>query len=321
MKKLLEIDNLKVEFSFGRKKLTAVDNVTLDINKGEIVGLVGESGSGKTMTALSILNLVPYPGKIKDGRIFFQEKNLLKLKKDELSKIKGSKISLIFQDPLSALNPSFRIGWQVGEIFKSSNIKISKNDLKEIIIKTFDKVYLPRAEEVFYQYPHQLSGGMRQRVIIAMSIILNPLLVLADEPTTALDVTTQNEIFNLIEELRQKNELSFLIISHDLYLIGERCDRIFVMYAGQIVEDATAEEIFNSPKHPYTIGLLQSTPGLRINENKLEMIGGEIPDLSNLPKNGCFFQNRCKYVEKICLEEIPEMKVISEGRSVKCHKF
>lgn len=162
---------------------------------------------------------------------------------------------------------------------------------------------------------------MRQRVIIAMSIILNPLLVLADEPTTALDVTTQNEIFNLIQELRQKNELSFLIISHDLYLIGERCDRIFVMYAGQIVEDATAEEIFNNPKHPYTIGLLKSTPGLRIDNNKLEMIGGEIPDLSNLPKNGCFFQNRCNCVEKICLELVPEMKIISRGRLVKCHKF
>lgn len=321
MKKILEINDLKVEFSFSGVKLTAVNMVRLNINESEIVGLVGESGSGKTMTALSILNLIPYPGKIKSGNIIFEgSMDLLKIKQKEMRYIRGKKISLIMQDPLSSLNPAFPIGWQITEIVKSSKLNYSKKEIFELIIKTLESVHMSNSKEVIHQYPHQLSGGMRQRVIIAMSIILNPLLILADEPTTALDVTTQKEIFNLIEELRTNNNKSFLIISHDLYLIGERCDRVYVMYAGQIVENTSSYELFNNPLHPYTINLLKSTPSLIKNPERLEVITGEIPNLSNLPENGCFFQNRCNFVEDSCKKVMPELRIIPGNRMIRCHR-
>ncbi len=316
---LIDIKNLSVEFKYGLKKIIAVNNISLNIKSGEIVGLVGESGSGKSMTALSMLRLIPFPGNITRGTIFFEDKDLLKLNNEDIRGIRGKKISMIFQDPLSSLNPSFRIGAQVKEILNNS-ISISKEESVNLIVKTFKRVYLPRANEVFYQYPHQLSGGMRQRVIIAMSIILNPRLILADEATTALDVTTQNQIFDLIEELRQRYNLSFLIISHNLHLIGERCDRIYVMYAGQIVEEASPYSLFSDPIHPYTISLVKSTPNLKGDQERLEIIEGEIPDLSSLPSKGCFFQDRCKFVEGVCKEILPELRLISEERFVRCHK-
>jgi oligopeptide/dipeptide ABC transporter ATP-binding protein len=320
---ILTVNDLTVEFKFRRKSLIAVNNVCLDIDNKEIVGLVGESGSGKSMTALSIIKLIPYPGIIKSGEIRLNgiNGNLLSFGEESITQVRGKKISMVFQDPLSSLNPCFKIGWQLEEVIKSGKNKLSKNDRVDLVLDILSKVRLKNAKEIVDLYPHQLSGGMRQRVIIAMSLVLNPVLILADEPTTALDVTTQEEIFNLIQALREKHNISFLVISHDLYLISERCDRIYVMYAGQLVEEGTPKEIFESPLHPYTLGLIKSTPELNKIQHKLEVIPGNIEDLTDLPDRGCFFQKRCRLSEEICKNEMPDVRIISENRFVRCHRF
>jgi len=322
-KNLLEIKDLTVQFTFNKKKLIAINNISLYIKDREIVGLVGESGSGKSMTALSIINLIPFPGRIKTGEVYVKgiEQNLLELTEKEIVKVRGKKISVIFQDPLSSLNPCFTIGWQLNEVLSSGGSKLGKKDKKERIREILKKVRFKNVDEVFNSLPHQLSGGMRQRAIIAMALVLNPLLILADEPTTALDVTTQKDIFNLIEELRSNNNISFMVISHDLYLIGERCDRIYVMYAGQIVEEGLPTDIFKNPLHPYTIGLINSTPSVDNIRNRLEVIPGMIEDLTDLPASGCFFQKRCKVAFNRCFVEMPELKSIDDFRLIRCHKL
>ena len=324
MEKILQVKNLKVEFKFAKgKKLNAVNNLDLDIKKGEVVGLVGESGSGKSMTALSIMRLVPYPGKIKNGEIYINKinKNLLQISEKKMVDIRGKLVSMIFQDPLSSLNPCFRIGWHLKEVVRSNDNKLNKKERKDIIIDTLKKVRFNNVDQLLEKYPHELSGGMRQRVTIAMAIIMNRGLVLADEPTTALDVTTQDEIFNLIEEIREKYGISFLIISHNLYLVGERCDRMYVIYAGQIVEEGEPIDIFENPLHPYTKCLIKSIPKLEVYNQDLYTIRGELIDLMNLPEKGCFFRDRCDYSEEICSEIIPDIKKISEKRFVRCHMY
>ncbi len=315
---VLETIQLTTVFSYEGKKLEAVNNVSLCVGEKEMVGIVGESGCGKSMTAFSILNLVPYPGEIVNGEVIFKGLNLLKLKEEEIRKIRGKEISIVYQDPLSSLNPGFNIYWHLNEVINAHFKKINKKEKDEMIVEVLREVGIPDPEKRVFQYPHQFSGGMRQRVAISMAIILKPSLIIADEPTTALDVTTQKEIFDLIEDLRETFGISFLVISHDLYLIAERCDRVYVMYAGQIVEMANAQELFKTPLHPYTKGLLNSVPKLTYSEEPLKPIKGEVPNLMNLP-NGCFFKNRCDYANTEC-NEPQDLRTI-DGRLCRCCKI
>ena len=315
---VLETRQLTTAFKYGGRELKAVNNVSLYIEKKEMVGLVGESSCGKSMTAYSIINLVPHPGEIINGEVIFKNLNLLNRKSNEIRKIRGKEISLIYQDPLSSLNPGFNIFWHLNEIIDAHLKNITKKEKYNLIIETLRKVGIPDPEKKVLQYPHQFSGGMRQRVVISMALILKPSLIIADEPTTALDVTTQREIFNLIEDLKETSGISFLVISHDLYLIAERCDRIYVMYAGQIVEMATAQELFKKPLHPYTKGLLNSIPKLSYSDEQLKAIKGEIPSLMNLPK-GCYFKNRCDFADIEC-DKVQELRFV-DGRLIRCCKI
>jgi oligopeptide/dipeptide ABC transporter ATP-binding protein len=316
---ILDVKNLSTKFRFSGKELIAVNDVSLTIHKKEIVGLVGESGCGKSMTAFSILKIIPHPGEITNGEVIFKGKDLLKLKDKEIRKIRGNEISLVYQDPLSSLNPLFNIYWQLSEVVRAHKPYLKEREKRTAIIDVLKKVGIPNPEKKVFQFPHQFSGGMRQRVVIAMAIILGASLVIADEPTTALDVTTQREIFDLNEMLKEELGISFIVISHDLYLIAERCDRIYVMYSGEIVETCTSEEIFNNPLHPYTKGLLRAIPGLSPDIERLGTIDGEVQDLMNLPK-GCFFQNRCNLVDDVCRNNKQILRKIDPDRLVRCRK-
>lgn len=320
-KNILEVRNLTTKFRFGEKVLIAVNDVSIEINEKEIVGIVGESGCGKSMTAFSVLGIVPHPGEANSRGIIFKGRNLLKKSHKQMRKIRGCGISLVYQDPLSSLNPSFNIYWHLDEVLKAHRPNLTKKEKYHLIIDSLKKVRILNPEEKVLQYPHQFSGGMRQRVVLAMALILNSSLVIADEPTTALDVTTQKEIFNLIEKLKEELSISFIIISHDLYLIGERCDRVYVMYSGQIVESGSSTDIFNDPFHPYTKGLLDSIPKLdpNIDEHELDAIKGEVQNLIDLPK-GCFFSNRCKLADEVCKSTRQELKKVGKGRMVRCWK-
>jgi oligopeptide/dipeptide ABC transporter ATP-binding protein len=316
---ILELHHVTTKFRLGEKELIAVNDVSLEIREQEIVGIVGESGCGKSMTAFSILGIVPHPGEIVGGEILFQGQNLLKMPHRQMRMMRGHKISLVYQDPLSSLNPSFTIYWHLNEVLKAHNPRLSKKEKYEMIIESLKKVRIPNPEGKVWQYPHQFSGGMRQRVVIAMALILNPSLIIADEPTTALDVTTQKEIFNLIEKLKEELSVSFIVISHDLHLIGERCDRIYVMYSGQIVESGSSLAIFDHPLHPYTIGLLNSIPELGSNIQELTTIEGEVQNLTDLPQ-GCFFSPRCNGADQVCKTTRQELEPIENGRMVRCWK-
>lgn len=318
-KKILVLKNVTTEFEFNDKKLIAVNDVSLFVDKKEIVGIVGESGCGKSMTAFSILGIIPHPGNMIRGSVIFKGQKLTNMNHKQLRKFRGAGISLIFQDPLSSLNPSFNIYWHLNEVLKAHKPNLTKKEKYNLIIDSLKKVEIPQPEEKVFQYPHQFSGGMRQRIVIAMALILNPSLIIADEPTTALDVTTQKEIFNLIEKLKEDLSISFIIISHDLYLIGERCDRIYVMYAGQIVESGKSINIFDKPLHPYTYGLLASIPKLDGNDKELFTIEGEVQNLVDLP-SGCFFSNRCKLAEEVCFNTKQVLETVENGRMVRCWK-
>ena len=316
---LLKVNNLTTKFFFSGKELVAVNNVDLRIDRKEIVGLVGESGCGKSMTAFSILRIVPHPGQIVSGEVLFENNDLLKLRGKEIRKVRGNRISLVYQDPLSSLNPSFNIYWQLSEVIRAHKPHLGKKEKYDAIIDVLNKVGIPDPEKKVFQFPHQYSGGMRQRVVIAMAIILGSSLVIADEPTTALDVTTQRELFDLNEILKEELGISFIVISHDLYLIAERCDRIYVMYSGEIVESGSSEDIFNDPLHPYTQGLLRAIPGLAPDIDKLGTIDGEVQDLMNLPV-GCFFQNRCELADEECRRNRQVLREVRPNRYVRCHK-
>lgn len=320
-KSILEVRNITTKFRFGEKVLTAVNDVSIEVNEKEIVGIVGESGCGKSMTAFSVLGIVPHPGEANGRGIIFKGQDLLKKSRKQMRKIRGCGISLVYQDPLSSLNPSFNIYWHFNEVLKAHRPNLTKKEKYHLIIDSLGKVKILNPEEKVLQYPHQFSGGMRQRVVLAMALILNSSLVIADEPTTALDVTTQKEIFNLIEKLKEESSISFIIISHDLYLIGERCDRVYVMYSGQIVESGSSADIFNDPFHPYTKGLLDSMPKLdpNISEYELGTIKGEVQNLMDLPE-GCFFSNRCELADQVCKSARQKLKKIGKDRMVRCWK-
>jgi len=311
MNNLLEIKNLYVSFFTDYGEVKAVRDIDIEIKPSEVVGLVGESGCGKSVTALSILNLVPLPGKIISGEIIFKHKNLLELSDEKIREIRGREISMIFQEPMSSLNPVFKIGDQIAEVFRFHTL-MDENEIKKEVINLLDSVKIPDAKNIYNYYPHQLSGGMQQRVMIAMAIALKPLLLIADEPTTALDVTVEAQILNLLMELKNLHNLSILFITHDLAVISEIADRIYVMYAGEIMEFASKKELFENPQHPYTKALFEAIPGYRGNYKKLHSIPGSIPDNINLPE-GCVFHPRCKFAKKEC--KTGKIKLKKKGKS------
>jgi oligopeptide/dipeptide ABC transporter ATP-binding protein len=317
---LLEVSNLKTYFFNGDQKIPAVDGISFYINKGEILGLVGESGSGKTVTSLSIMRLIQEPqGKIIDGKINFKDTNYLKYSEKEMCEIRGKDISMIFQEPMTSLNPVFTCGQQISETFQKHQNLDEKKAWDETI-NMLKLVEIPEPEIRFNEYPHQLSGGMRQRVMIAMALACRPSLLIADEPTTALDVTVQAQILDLIRNLKDKFGMAVLLITHDFGVIAEMADRVAVMYAGKIVESGLVSSIFNSPKHPYTIGLLNSIPKVNSKKQlkqKLITIPGVVPSAHEFPE-GCRFNTRCKNVMEICRIKEPP---ISEFTSYEKYKI
>lgn len=316
-KKLLEINNLTVTFKTDEGLFNAVEDVSFHIERGEIVGLVGESGCGKSVTALSILRLIPSPpGSIKNGSIIFKDQDLLKLDPKEVRKIRGSAVSMIFQEPLAALSPLQRIGQQMVEVLQLHG-SIKKKDAWSISESWLRKVKISDVGESMYAYPFQLSGGMQQRIMIAMALMLEPDLIIADEPTTALDVTIQAQVFKLIREMRQE-ESSILLITHDMGVIWEMCDRVIVMYASRVVEEGSVSDIFSRPAHPYTKGLLKSIPKLSGETGRLEAISGYVPSPLHYP-SGCHFRDRCPHAFDRCSEETPQFVDLTYNHKAACY--
>lgn len=317
---LLSVRNLKTEFSTEDGVVHAVDGVSFEIMPGEVFAVVGESGCGKTVTALSILGLVQKPaGRIVDGEIMFKGRDLRQIDDRELRKIRGNRIAMIFQDPLTALNPVYKVGNQIAEVFRTHQ-KVSKKEALQRAVGLLELVGIPRPAERAQDYPHQFSGGMRQRAMIAMAMALNPDLLIADEPTTALDVTIQAQILDVLLNLRREFNVAIMLITHDLAIVAGVADRVMVMYAGKVAEMASCDEIFYSPKHPYTWGLMTSLTRLdQANKQRLRPIRGLPPSLINLPK-GCPFTPRCGYAKEICSQEYPELRSAgSAGHIASCH--
>ena len=310
---LLEIQNLSTFFHTEENIVRSVRNLDLTINSGETVALVGESGCGKSVTALSAIGLIPTPpGKFENGSILFKGKDLLKASELEMQKIRGNEISMIFQEPMTSLNPIFTIGDQISEaicLHQDKNIE----QAKVLVLEVLKKVAMPSPEKRIDQYPHELSGGMKQRVMIAMAIVCQPALLIADEPTTALDVTIQAQILDLLNQLRKETQMSILLITHNLGIVAQYADRVAVMYSGKIVEQAPVETIFASPSHPYTRGLINSLPKDAINE-KLETIPGTVPNPAFLPE-GCAFHPRCPDKMNACSQELPKLKNLENEKA------
>ncbi|MEW9503064.1 ABC transporter ATP-binding protein [Jeotgalibacillus marinus] len=321
IKPLLDVRNLKTHFKLDQGKVAkAVDGIDFSIHRGETLALVGESGSGKSITSLSIMQLIPSPpGEIVAGEISLDGKNLLDLSEREMVKVRGNEIGMIFQEPMTSLNPVFTVGNQVAEPLMKHK-KMKKKAAYKKAIDILKLVGFPRAEEIIHEYPHQLSGGMRQRVMIAMAISCGPRLLIADEPTTALDVTIQQQILDLMIDLKTKVDSSILMITHDLGVVAEVADRVIVMYAGQIVEEAPVYELFTDPKHPYTVGLLGSMPTLEGENKKLESIPGMVPPAYDFPE-GCRFAPRCKHVMDQCTVNVPKINDVGQAHKVRCELF
>lgn len=316
MDKLLEVNDLHVSFNTYAGEVKAVRGIQFDIEKGESVAIVGESGCGKSVTADSILGLLPTPpGEIKKGEVYFQGENLFKKTEKQLENIRGQDIGAVFQDPLTSLNPTMKVGAQIVEVLLKQD-NLSRKEIKDRAIDLLHQVGIPMPEKRFHQYPHQFSGGMRQRVMIAIALACSPKLLIADEPTTALDVTVQAQIMELINDLQVKYDTAMVLITHDMGVVAETCDRLIVMYAGEIVETGTIEEIFNQPKHPYTQALLRSIPRID-DDTELESIPGTPPDLLHPPK-GCPFVSRCPLAMEVCENRHPELLSETETQSVSC---
>ncbi len=317
--KLLEVWELKTYFFTDKGVVKAVDGVDFSLEKGKILGVVGESGCGKSMTALSIMGLVDEPGKVVDGTMIFEGKPLITGDQEAMRRIRGNDISMIFQEPMTSLNPVFRIGDQITEVITLHQGIRGKVATKKAI-DLLDMVGIPRANEIVRDYPHQLSGGMRQRVMIAMALACDPKILIADEPTTALDVTIQAQILELINNLRDKLDTAVILITHDLGVVANMADNVIVMYAGKVVEDAPVEQLFDNPLHPYTQGLLGSVPNLDDDQELLETIDGNVPNPLQLPE-GCYFAPRCKHACERCITEKPELKKVENGHRVSCFLY
>ena len=315
---LLEVKDLKTYFYTDNGVVKSVDGVSFHVKKGETLGIVGESGCGKSITSLSIMQLVETPpGKIVNGEILYEGEDLLKKDKIEMRKIRGSQIAMIFQEPMTSLNPVFTVGQQITEALKI-HMGLDKNEAKKRAIEMLNLVRIPLPEKRFDEYPHQLSGGMRQRVMIAIALCCNPKLLICDEPTTALDVTIQAQILDLINELKVKLGTSVMMITHDLGVIAEVADDVMVMYAGKVVEYGTADASFDTPRHPYTYGLMDCIPKLTDDDEKhLHVIPGMVPSLEQMPK-GCAFCPRCEAAMKICLDEVPQEIRMSDTHLASC---
>ncbi len=318
MEELLKIKNLSVQYNTDDGNFKAVNNLDLMIRKGETLGFVGETGAGKTTTALSIMNLIPNPpGEITEGKILFEDGDILKKTEKEMTDIRGNKISMIFQDPMTSLNPIMTVGKQIAEVVELHQ-DIPKSEIRKKSEEMLEVVGIKK--ERFDDYPHQFSGGMKQRVVIAMALACNPKLIIADEPTTALDVTIQAQVLELMKELKDKYKTSILLITHDLGVVAEICDYVAIMYAGTSIEYADVKELYENPLHPYTVGLFNSIPSLDEDVEKLSVIAGTPPDPSNLP-TGCRFHPRCPECMEICKKQAPKSIEIKEGHFVSCFLY
>ena len=316
---LLQVENLKTWFFVSDGIIKAVDGVTFNVNKGEVLGLVGESGSGKSVTARSIMRLVPDPpGKIVDGKVLLEGLDLLKITEHDMRRIRGGKISMSFQDPMTYLNPVHRVKDQIAEAIILHQ-DLQKKEALEKAVELMKLVQIPDAPLRANDYPHQLSGGMRQRILLAIALSCNPDLLIADEPTTALDVIVQAEVLALFKDLKEKLNLSIILITHDMGVVVNLADRIAVMYAGRIVELGDKIKIVTSPEHPYTIGLLASLPKIEKVRSELISIPGDVPDMAN-PPSGCRFHPRCSFIETRCEEEIPPLKEYENGHFIACFR-
>ena len=316
---VLEIRGLNSEFFTEKGVAPAVDGLDLDIPKGKIIGLVGESGCGKSMTAKSIMGLLKYPGRVAGGSIRFEDQDLTRLSDKELRKICGNDISMIFQEPMTSLNPVLKVGRQVRETLLVHNPTMSKAEAKQRVVEMFQRVGIPEAEKRYDCYPHELSGGLRQRVMIAMAMVCKPKLLIADEPTTALDVTIEAQILRLMKELRDETGMSVLIITHNMGVVAEICDYVYVMYAGKIMEQAETFELFDHTMHPYTKGLLDSIPRIGQNAERLHTIPGVVPNLLHLSQ-GCPFSNRCEYATDQCRTEKAQLHPVAPDHQVRCFR-
>ena len=314
----VEIKNLHVQFKTDYGMIRAVNGINISIEPGQTLGLVGETGAGKTTTGLAMLNLIPSPpGKITDGEIRICGKNILQLSEKEMDRLRGKEISMIFQDPMTSLNPVMSVGYQIAEVI-SYHEHLSDHAAMEKAMEMLELVGIPsfRAKE----YPHQFSGGMKQRVVIAMALACNPSVLIADEPTTALDVTIQAQVLSMMKDLKKKLNTSMLMITHDLGIVADICDKVSIIYAGRIVEHGTLEDIFDSPMHPYTRGLFHSIPNIADRKSKLKPIRGLMPDPSNLP-SGCAFHDRCDCACEVCSTSSPPCCAISDTHYVECHMY
>ena len=318
---LLEVENLTTTLRTEEGMITPVNDVSFEIRRGKTLGVVGESGCGKSMTALSIMGLLPSPyGKVTQGKVVFEEENLLDYSEEAMLKVRGNRIGMIFQEPMTALNPVFTIGNQIRETIRLHQ-KVNKEESRQKAVEMLNLVSIPDPEVKLNDYPHQLSGGMRQRVMIAIALSCRPQLLIADEPTTALDVTIQAQILDLVQTLREEIEMAIMLITHDLGVVAETCDEVMVMYAGKIIEKADALSLFDTPKHPYTMGLLNSIPSLEeASKRKLNTIEGLVPSLHHLPK-GCAFYERCPVSAKICQEKQPPLLALPQKREVACFNY
>jgi oligopeptide/dipeptide ABC transporter ATP-binding protein len=320
MTHLLEVKNLRTHFPTRGGLVRAVDGISFHLDRGELLGLVGESGCGKSMTALSVMRLIAPPGKIVEGEILFQGSDLLKLSDSQMRQMRGDDIAMIFQDPMTSLNPVYTVGEQIAEALRLHR-KLSRKQARQATIEAMREVSIPDPSRRLDDYPHQLSGGMRQRIMIAMALACNPKLLIADEPTTALDVTIQAQILELLDDLRKQRDLAVLLITHDLGVVAEVADRVAVMYTGRIVEESPVEELFAKPKHPYTEGLLNSVPKLTaehvVKKERLETIEGVVPRPTDLPP-GCHFAPRCRLRLPRCTEEEIPLYQLDGGVQVRC---
>ncbi|MFH2099945.1 MAG: ABC transporter ATP-binding protein [Pseudomonadota bacterium] len=325
---VLELKNLTVEFPTKRGNVRAVNRVDLTLERGQRLGLVGESGSGKSMTLLTVLRLTPHPGRITEGEIRYQGRDLLTLGREEMRSLRGKEIAMIFQDPMTTLNPVYKVGDQIREILRVHNMfegssrfgraKSRKEAEKKRVLELMREVGIPAAEDRFEAFPHEFSGGMQQRAVIAIALACNPNVLLADEPTTALDVTVQAQIMSLLERINQERGTAVILVTHDLSLAAEFCDRIAVMYAGRIVEQGSVDDVIDRPKHPYTVGLINALPRLRFGRRPLQPIPGEV-DLANLPP-GCAFAPRCQKAEEACHSTAPTLECVEPGHHACCLK-